>query len=157
MPERTTHVVMALDPGITTGIAVGRITNERIVCIESSQGALNTFQVFGLLESVVPSYLVAEGFEYRNDSRPGLELFSRNILGVCEMWATLRGSAFRTPTAARGKAWFGDEKLRKLGYYEPGKPHARDALRHLFTFLEFGKGSLLWDGSFVEQLAQELQ
>ena len=145
-------VVLALDPGETTGLAKAVIEDDRLVHVEGAQGVISPVQLYGLLDSVRPDYLVAEGFEYRNDSRPGLVLYSRNLLGVCEMWSELRNTCFRSQSAAKGKAFFRDEKLRQLGYYESGKPHARDATRHLLTFLEFGLGSTLWKANLMERL-----
>ena len=147
-------VILALDPGQRTGVALARLVNEQLVSFQCGEGDFSTLQLFGLLESICPSYLVAEQFDYRNKSRPGLVLYSRNLLGVSEMWAELRDSCYRTQSAARGKSFFTDAKLRQLGLYEPGKPHARDALRHLLAFLEFGLGSMLWNGSLVTTMTK---
>jgi hypothetical protein len=145
-------VILAIDPGETTGLAKAVIDERKLISVAGSEGTLSPVQMFGLLDSISPSYLVAEGFEYRNDSRPGLVLFSRNLLGVCEMWSELRNSCFRTQSAAKGKGFYGNEKLRKLGYYESSSPHARDAVRHLLTFLTFGLGSRLIDEDLMERL-----
>jgi hypothetical protein len=146
------HVVLAIDPGETTGLAKAVLDEQRLVSVTGSEGVISPMQMFGLLDSISPDYLVAEGFEYRNDSRPGLVLYSRNLLGVCEMWAELRNACFRTQSAAKGKGFYGNEKLRKLGYYESSSPHARDAIRHLLTFLTFGLGSTLWQENLLERL-----
>jgi hypothetical protein len=131
-------IVLALDPGGTTGYTICEVLDGEISKIESGQAKLSEADLWSMLESIKPSYVVAEAFEYRQDQRDGLVLTSRNLLGVSALWAELRDAHYRTQSAAQGKAFFSNSKLRSLEMYIPGKEHARDSLRHLLTFLAFG-------------------
>lgn len=150
---------LAIDPGETTGIARATIDGRRLVSIDSSQSRLSPVQLWCMLAAVSPLHLVAEQFDYRNDSRPGLVLYSRNLLGVCEVWTALHNCSFSQQSASQGFAFWSDAKLRKAGCYNVGKEHARDATRHLLTWLTFHRGSRLWTTTnlpFLPQFANVL-
>lgn len=138
------NTVLALDPGVTTGYAYCEVEDGRIATdIILGQSILSPAGLFGLLESVNPTFLIAESFEYRQEQRDGLVLTSRNLLGVCELWAELRNTQYRSQSASTGKAFFRDSKLREIKKYQRGKRHARDAQRHLLTFLCFHSNLLI--------------
>lgn len=55
-------------------------------------------------------------------------------------------------TPALAKQTGTDDRLREIGLYVPGMPHARDAMRHLFTYARRTKGSppMVWPQSNVQ-------
>lgn len=138
---RTNIKIVAFDPGVTTGYAYGTIKGTEFEFYGCGEFRFTYLELYNLLESISPLYVVAEGFEYRNSSRQGLVLESRNILGVLELWCQIRDRRFRTQSAYSGKSHFSDDKLRRKGVYKKGAGHARDATRHLLRFIEFGEGS----------------
>lgn len=140
-------IVLALDPGKTTGWA-GAWLNEGDICIKAGQADYSPAQLWALLSSIRPDHLVCESFEYRNKARPGLELFSRNLMGVCELWQDVSHCHYRTQSPSEAMAFFSDPRLKKGGHYTVGQDHARDATRHLLYYLTFKKGSQLWNSSF---------
>ncbi len=139
--------VLSLDPGVTTGYVIANLQGRRI-SIEVGQAEWTLMQVFERLREVCinrGSHIVYETFEYRNASRRGLNLTPVKIIGVIELmqeWFPSRG--FYPQTAAQGKGFYSDDKLKELGVYVKGKPHGRDATRHLLHWLNFGYGSLLF-------------
>lgn len=142
----TTVIVLCLDPGGTTGYAWGETktdgpgTDEIFRYRGAGQSQLRPVDLYALLESVCPSILVAEKFESRAGIA-GVELISRNLLGVCELWAEVRDSPIHQQSASEGFGFYADAKLQKLGVFIPGNVHANDATRHLLHWATFKQGS----------------
>lgn len=135
------RVVLCLDPGGTTGYAWGEIRSDEIFRYRGAgQSQLTPVELFGLLESVCPAYLLAEKFESRAGIA-GVELVSRNLLGVCELWTEIRDCHFHQQSASEGFGFYADAKLQKLDVYIPGNVHANDATRHLLHWATFKQGS----------------
>jgi hypothetical protein len=86
-----------------------------------------------------PDYhLVTESFEYRpheKSDRWKISLMSREYIGVMKLFAQERKVTLHQQTAAVGKGFVSDDKLRIMGLWVPGKQHARDAYRHLITYM----------------------
>jgi len=143
-------IVLALDPGVTTGFAWAKITDGKVEAIGGGQAELTETGLYGLLSSISPAAVVIESFEFRQRARDGLELYSRNLLGVCKLWTDLRDVPYFEQSASKGKSFFTDEKLRALGAYTSGQPHKRDATRHLFEWLTFRQGSKLLEEPFYK-------
>jgi hypothetical protein len=93
--------------------------------------------------------LIAERFDFRQSEeggqRHGTNLMSREYIGVAKLFAAER---MNTPvvlqSAAQAKGFIPDKakngleanaKLKALGLYVPGRPHANDAMRHLIYYL----------------------
>lgn len=144
--------VLAIDPGVTTGYAWAAITERKVESIGAGEGDYTEAELWGLLSSVSPAAIVAESFEFRQRARDGLVLQSRNLLGVCILWTTLRNVPYFEQSASKGKGFFTDEKLRSVQAYWKGLGHARDATRHLLYWITFGAGSRLLDEPFYKGL-----
>jgi len=108
---------------------------------ESGQDTYDEAGLFGLLDATSPSVVVAESFDYRAGEEGGLVLVSRNLLGVSKLWCTLHHVDYHEQSPSEGKAYFTNDALRALGLYDRGKPHTRDAMRHLLRFLTHGAGA----------------
>lgn len=126
---------VGLDPGVTTGYSLGILT-EGILYVSYEQEKFSHRELWDFLVEVEPSHVVCESFEYRNNRhRDNLELYSLELIGVVKL--------FCEPTmqnAAKGKGFYSDEKLKKMGLYVPGLNHGRDAVRHLLQWVTFGPG-----------------
>jgi len=137
---------MALDPGVTTGYAIGSLTELASPCsyefsLElNGQAKLSTRQLQLTLSSIAPDIVIAEAFDYRNRARSGLELYSRNLLGVTEAWCESSNTKLTEPSAGYGLGFFDNAKLERLGIYRAGLPHAMDATRHLLQWMQYGEG-----------------
>ena len=120
--------LIALDPGGTTGYAVsvgGRFYSGQIGPTEHHR------ELYDVLNNYGPNETICERFEYRNTSRPGLELISREYIGVAKLFCSFMDQELILQTAAQGKGFVSDDNLKLLGLYEKGQQHARDAMRHL--------------------------
>lgn len=133
-------IIIAFDPGVTTGYAWASV-RDTWEFGGSGQHKFNRIELWGLLLSLEPKYVVAEAFEYRRHSRAGLVLESRNVLGVLELWCELNGKKFSTQSASEGKGYFTNARLKAEDVYQPNWPHANDAARHLLHFFTFKEGS----------------
>lgn len=133
-------LVLALDPGETSGYAYGVVEDGRFEFRRAGQGEYSEAELWFLLESISPLYLIAEGFDFRQKARDGLVLYSRNLLGVCELWAEICDREYIEQSAAKGLSFFTDAKLSKMGCDSKGLPHARDATRHLMNYMFFRAG-----------------
>lgn len=89
-----------------------------------------------------PRVLIYEGFMYRNRSRAGLELFSRELIGVIKLYGATDATCEvieQSPSYALAGHWT-DKNLKEAGVYAVANPHANDATRHLLQWYSFGPG-----------------
>ena len=134
-------LVLCLDPGGTTGYAYGKVGDDKIFrYIGAGQSKMGEDRLYGMLTSLDPAILVAESFDSRAGIA-GVELVSRNLLGVCELWAKVRNRDIRYQSASEGFGFYADAKLQKMGVWIPGNVHANDASRHLLHWATFKEGS----------------
>ena len=135
---------IALDPGVTTGYAVGVIDEGKMLVV-TGQERWNHLGLYAFLEDNVPDVIVCERFEFRKKSREGLELFSRELIGVANLYAQLFMAPPHTLKMQNAmkdspSTYFNDNRLREDHIYKPGKDHSNDAARHLLYWFQFGSG-----------------
>jgi hypothetical protein len=53
------------------------------------------------------------------------------VIGVLKFLARRSSAQLQMQTPAAAKRFCSDAQLRKIGLWQPGKDHARDAIRHL--------------------------
>ena len=135
--------VIALDPGKTTGYAVGLITSEGKMLVVTGQERWSHLELWGFFEDNLPDVLITERFEFRNKARTGLELYSRELIGVThlyhQMYMNLEVPLVEQMPSVIG-GFFTDKQLKKDLIYKEGRPHANDAARHLLQWFMFGPG-----------------
>lgn len=133
--------IVAFDPGFTTGVArYGKDTDLRY----------ETTQVQGILElwdclhmGTPYDLIIYESFLYQR--RDKVDLRPVEAIGVIKLYAELNNIEIGSQTPARGKRFWTDTKIKKIGLWESGQPHAMDALRHLLyykTFVRMEQGIL---------------
>lgn len=133
--------IIAFDPGGTTGYAVGVLEEtEGKLYISIGQGKSEHLDLWNQLVAAKPDWLIYEKFDYRNRARAGLELISREYIGIIKLYAAMYEVEIEGQTAAQAMGHFTDSKLKTLGLYQKARPHAMDALRHLLQWYEFGRG-----------------
>ena len=142
-----TSRIVALDPGGTTGWSTITINDDDVLSFNHGmlQRQQHHQQLYKLLEDLqvgVNDYeIVCESFEYRNASRPGLELVSVEYIGVMKLFCQERNIQFHMQSASQGKvrdkptAFVKSENLKRLGLWSPSQVHAMDAYGHLLYYL----------------------
>lgn len=146
-PAPTSSItLLALDPGGTTGWAVGRLEGQTMQ-LAIGQTMLTLADMHWLLEQVdlFATAVIYEDFEYRNKTRAGLDLTPVKLIGVIELAKELQPEnhpiVYYRQKAATGKAYWTDPKLKEIGAYQRGTPHGRDASRHLLHYMQWGPGA----------------
>lgn len=136
---KTGKIIVAFDPGRTTGHAVGTI-DDGLMVVRCGQNQFDHIQLYQQLCLLSPDMVIAEEFEFRNRARKGLDLYPRELLGVCELWCQQNKTPLFRQKAMMGKGFYTDEKLKRDELYVKGKPHAMDAVRHLLHWFTFSFG-----------------
>lgn len=133
--------VLAIDPGITTGHALG-IIDDGLMKISTGQQKYSEYELWSALHRTKPDVLIYERFEGRA-SIQGVELFSRNLIGVMNLYDQMTLELMcvqQMPQYAIGGYWT-DVILKKVMLYKALKGgHANDACRHLLQWFTFGPG-----------------
>lgn len=136
--------VIALDPGVTTGVAYGTLRDGQMT-VFAEQWEWDHIQLYGKLLDYNPDVIVCESFEYRAKARVGLNLYPVELIGVVKLYAGKElndggGPTLCMQTAAKGKGYYSDTHLKNNGVYVRGVGHGMDALRHLLQWYTFGPG-----------------
>ena len=131
MVEELHPIVTAFDPGKTTGVAV-REENGDILLDEFEYK--NSYNVSRFVR--YSDIIVYEDFILRHMKA---DLTPVKVIGIIEYKAKTHDRALHKQQASQVKGFWTNERLKKTGLYEPGMPHANDALRHLLYFLKWHK------------------
>lgn len=155
---------LGLDPGGTTGWATYQAKVIEVPVVSATgfvyewydekftcgllEGPEHHDQLYTLLElSHTGEYhIVCESFEYRNKSRAGLELISKEYIGVVALFAIQRNMAKNVhwQTASMGKisksSFIKKSNLQTMGLWSSSHEnrHAMDAYGHLLYWLVTG-------------------
>lgn len=142
------NIVLALDPGYTTGIAVihgdrlimyGQMNTrkldlltykdiERILDEYLSLWDINTdIHTMCKFEMVVEDYRI---YSWKSEEHEWSDVYVARLIGFIQAMCVQRSIEFRLRLAQQAKGFVTDEKLKKMGWYQRGLPHARDAIRH---------------------------
>jgi len=136
---------LALDPGGTSGYAICDIDSRAKISIGWEQAKLSEIELTELLDIVHADRIICEDFEYRNKARAGLDLTPPRLIGVVKLFAQTTATPLVLQKAVVGKGHYSDLRLKSFGLYERGRPHGRDALRHLMHWLTFKEGNAYVD------------
>lgn len=126
--------VIGVDPGGTTGLAVWspglklhlvELTPDDAVdwMSEVAQGATKK-------HFVVERYTITPATAKMSQQHDALE-----IIGALKFLVRKYGHTLSMQTPAEAKGYSTDQKLKNIGWYQAGKPHARDASRHVLLYL----------------------
>jgi hypothetical protein len=148
-------VIIAIDPGGTTGIAWctlgpdGPIWGREEIgpCTDDAELALVLRYITDVTRYAEPFnnrpdqvVVICERFEFRLDerSRTKIDYTAAEVIGALRIWAHERPYVRLVMTGAGlGKGFWSDDKIKTLGLWVPGQRHATDALRHLLRYRLF--------------------
>jgi hypothetical protein len=149
-------LIIALDPGGTTGIATCRMAGAALSersrwdryqvedCDKASQLRSLLQQVgYMAMSAGSPIHIIYEPFEFRRNDRERdkIEYTSAEVVGALKYWACDLDYVKLVPsTASSGMTFWDDDKIKKLGLWVPGHRHAMDATSHLLKYRSFTLG-----------------
>lgn len=143
------RVLLAIDPGETTGIRVfkGVIAGEyQQVKTDTVNGVgQSALELECLIDRIKPAVIVMEEYRvyaHRTRQHAGSDLYTPRLIGALELLISKRGIPLIKQTASQAKRFCTDDKLRMWGFYCRGKKHANDATRHGCYYLLFGKATI---------------
>lgn len=162
-------IILALDPGGTTGycgIVPHRDPDQGELSKEGHHEEL--WDLLVKATDVARDHhtqltVVCEAFEFRQEdaaTRPKIDYMAAHYEGVVELYCKFVSNRFLKPLVpevvlvkqyasqvkgqgkkGRSKTFWGDDaKIKKLGLWKPGKPHAMDATRHYLYYVTFTLG-----------------
>lgn len=120
-------LILAFDPGVTTGVAYYDRVQDHYFFNELD-GPLK--EIYEFLFELQPTCVVYEEFRYRPVQGHAI-LYSVEVIGVVKLYCQ---DSYITPDLhppAITKPFWTDDKIKKLGLWRPGQGHAMDALRQL--------------------------
>src|SRR4051812_23019077 len=116
-------LIVSLDPGVTTG-HVTALLSDTEVTLTPGQDKFKEFDLYLWLKRVNPKIIICEDFEYRSRARDDLELFSRNLIGVVNLYVQEQHAVryvencdlfMQKPSTGEGAYFKGARALSELG------------------------------------------
>lgn len=148
---RLSYVVVAIDPGETTGFTVYYPWEECTTIHHYQLETKTVEQGWEALEEHWPRPIDCKGYQiivvcedykvyaWKSTDHSWNKLHTSQFIGAIRILCYQKTIPIVFQMAGQAKGWATDEKLKLWGLYEPGLKHARDACRHLITYLFFGK------------------
>lgn len=146
-------IVLALDPGKSTGVAVIEYPEEEKpnpLSLEkpSEMLLLSTekhlwYGIDDLIQEYEPDIIIYESFRlYKHKSKQKInsEMPTSKVIGVIAYLTELHNIPNYRQSANVGKGFYDDKKLKMLDMYDLGSPHKRDSLRHALHYVTFNLG-----------------
>lgn len=137
--------ILSLDPGGTTGVAYTEVTDDSVKVLWHKQiaGGLSGFLDFhwDQLEDIWIDTIVCEDFDLR-EGVYGADLSPVYIIGALEALYPVTEIIYQKPSQ---KPLCDNDRLKKMGLYEAGRPHAMDAVRHCIIYLRNKKHTFILD------------
>lgn len=116
---------IALDPGETTGVVVEDGDEINVWQIDSR----HIDAIYQFLHDIDPDEIMYEQFHYRPNLMKA-KLYSMQVIGVIRLYSERYFTpVVFTPKPDEAKAFWTDDKIKAVGLWIPGKPHAMDAMR----------------------------
>ena len=131
--------LLSLDPGGTTGYAIVDYTDSDFKVETSGQikGGLKGFIEWDSeqYDADLLDLIVCESFALR-EGIYGADLSPVYIIGALEALYQDNKKVYQEPKL---KPLCDDARLKRMGLFEPGKPHRNDAVRHAVIYLRNNK------------------
>lgn len=141
IPQR----LLCIDPGKTTGWCLfekGQLTTVDHVenCYDDKN--VDVVPLMKLIEDIQPDFILYEDYRvysHKLDRHSFNPVFTVRLIGAIETYAQMHNVPTHKQMATTAKSFVTDEKLKQWGFWETGKRHGRDAIRHGCYFLLFYK------------------
>ena len=126
--------VVGVDPGGTTGLAIW--SPHLGLSLREVQGADQAVDWLADMAAgagrhfVVEKYIITPQTAKLSQQHDALE-----IIGALKFLVRKHGHTMTFQSPSEAKAFSKDDKLKRVGWYQPGLGHARDASRHVLLYL----------------------
>lgn len=147
------YVLVGIDPGETTGLAIRRsnigfvadlyqLNTKQIgpgmdTLFEHIEAAQRQAKIFGQkILVILEDYKV---YSWKADDHSWSPLHTSEFIGAIKYRLHQLGIPYHLQMASEAKRWADDEKLTQWDVYAKGLKHSRDALRHIITYAFFGQ------------------
>lgn len=133
--------ILAIDPGVTTGMARLNRTPDKFEIIETWEEKFSHRDFWDELHIEVPNLIIIENFIHTQVSR--VNLYPAELIGIASLfveimhWVPIQ-LVKQNPDKRK---WWTMEKIKAINLWESGKPHAMDALKHLLVYETFTAGN----------------
>lgn len=156
--------IIALDPGITTGVCFGaKRDDEEILYLAPHEQKYSLMELYELLSDFLSDAadhadFIYEDFQYRNYARAGLDLTPVKMIGIIELFIERHEPLILATkqSPSTGKSFYNDVELKKIGCYKVGMQHGRDATRHLLQWANFGAGGQFFNHELLQYQMLEI-
>lgn len=142
-------IILGIDPGGTTGLSL--LDLESYSWHRSEVGPdEHHMELWSFLIKTEPDILICESFDYRiveskGTRMPGVNLISREYIGLIKLYAELCGARLIMQSPSQGgggtkhSGFWKNDKLKKVDLYKApqGRQHMNDATRHVLYWLSF--------------------
>ncbi len=139
--NKVPSVLIALDPGETTGVAVFKEGVLSLVDqIAQREFDLAIKEMASLISTTEPTIAIIEDYKvysHKADAHKWSKLHTPRLIGGIQALCILHEVPYRMQMAS-AKSFCNDERLKDWRMYQVGKPHATDAVRHGLYFILFG-------------------
>ncbi len=133
-------MIIALDPGITTGVA--ELWDNGKIYVHHMKEPHLEFYRFLETGRVTLDEIVYESFVYQRRNK--VVLYPVEVIGVIKLFCATNAIPAYSQSASQAKGFMTDDKLKAMGLWEEGLKHGMDALRHLMYHLIVTKGERQW-------------
>ena len=130
---------LSLDPGLTTGWAL--FQDYHLAKCGQFHG-LDFVHYQEIIEQYAPAQVVCENYRvyaHRAAQHVGSDVPVAQIIGAVKFLCMRWGTPLHLQMAYQAKGFVTDPRLRELGLFQEGQPHATDAIRHAVYWFLFGK------------------
>ena len=131
----TNRVLLAVDPGKMTGYALYDTNNDRFMSAELPHFEFLVEAERILLEESIYTVICERFVITKATLEKTRQPWSIEQIGCLRYRCQTMKIPFYLQTAAEGKAFSTDTKLKTIGFYTPNSKHANDAARHLLLWM----------------------
>lgn len=133
---------ISIDPGGTTGLCTLDVDSRELKVIELEPE--HHVHLWNVLHTLKPEQVICERFDYRRHLM-NADLTAVEYIGIVNLYCKSSGTELKLQQQLKGdKGLWTNDKLKQLGLYKPGKPHAMDALRHMLYYITVDRGDSYW-------------
>ncbi len=128
--------IASIDPGQTTGLCFYTPEFESLERFQIGPED-HYLELFNTLIEFQADVVICESFQNMSDLMQAATTKPLEYIGIAKLFAEVWQAKLVFQTAAQGKNFWTDDKLKTVGLYERSRPHSNDATRHHLFYWTF--------------------